>query len=108
MLDVHRFGLGRDRSLDSCISYALEHNLRIKSAEIERIRGEYSVTEAKDAFLPTLNASASQNWDFGRGLTSSNTYANRNTSMFSWGAQMSLPVFRGSETYASCAIPNPL
>lgn len=82
-------------SLDSCISYALEHNLRIKSAEIERIQGEYSVTEAKDAFLPTLNASASQNWDFGRGLTSSNTYANRNTSMFSWGAQMSLPVFQG-------------
>lgn len=82
-------------SLDSCINYALEHNLRIKSAEIERLQGENSVTEAKDAFLPTLNASASQSWDFGRGLTSANTYANRNTSMFSWGAQMSLPLFQG-------------
>ena len=60
-------------SLDSCINYALEHNLRIKSAEIERLQGENSVTEAKDAFLPTLNASASQSWDFGRGLTSANT-----------------------------------
>lgn len=82
-------------TLDSCITYALDHNLRIRSAEIERLQGEYSVTEAKNAFLPTLNASASQNWDFGRGLTSSNTYANRNTSMFSWGAQMSLPLFQG-------------
>lgn len=82
-------------TLDSCINYALDHNLRIRSAEIERLQGEYSVTEAKDAFLPTLNASASQSWDFGRGLTSSNTYANRNTSMFSWGAQMSLPLFQG-------------
>lgn len=82
-------------TLDSCITYALDHNLRIRSAEIERLQGEYSVTEAKNSFLPTLNASASQNWDFGRGLTSSNTYANRNTSMFSWGAQMSLPLFQG-------------
>lgn len=82
-------------SLDSCLNYALEHNLSIRSAEVERIQAEYSVTEAKDAFLPTLNASASQSWDFGRGLTSSNTYANRNTSMFSWGAQMSLPLFQG-------------
>ena len=28
-------------SLDSCISYALEHNLRIKSAEIERILARF-------------------------------------------------------------------
>lgn len=82
-------------SLDSCISYAMDHNLNIRSAEISRMEGELSVTEAKDAFLPTLSAGASQNWDFGRGLTSANTYANRNTSMFSWNARMSLPIFQG-------------
>ena len=82
-------------SLDSCLTYAVENNLNIKSAELSVLQGELSVTEAKDGFLPTLNASAGQNWDFGRGLTSSNTYANRNTSMFSWNTQMSLPVFQG-------------
>lgn len=82
-------------SLDSCISYAMDHNLNIRSAEISRMEGELSVTEAKDAFLPTLSAGAGQNWDFGRGLTSANTYANRNTSMFSWNARMSLPIFQG-------------
>lgn len=82
-------------SLDSCISYAVSHNLNIKAAELELMQGENSVIEAKDAFLPTLSANAGQNWDFGRGLTSQNTYANRNTSMFSWNAQMSLPVFQG-------------
>jgi len=82
-------------SLDSCIAYAIGHNLNIKTAELELMQGEYSVTEAKDGFLPKLSASAGQNWDFGRGLTSHNTYANRNTSMFSWNAQMSLPVFQG-------------
>lgn len=82
-------------SLDSCLSYAMDHNLNIRSAEIDRMGGELSVTEAKDAFLPQLSASAGQNWDFGRGLTSANTYANRNTSMFSWNARMSLPLFQG-------------
>ena len=82
-------------SLDSCINYALNHNLNIKSAEANLMQSELSVTEAKDAFLPNLSAGAGQNWDFGRGLTSSNTYANRNTSMFSWNAQMSLPIFQG-------------
>ena len=57
--------------------------------------GELSVTEAKDRFLPTLSAGANQSWDFGRGLTSENTYANRNTSMFGWNANLSLPLFQG-------------
>lgn len=82
-------------SLDSCLNYAIEHNLNVRSAEINRLGGELSVTEAKDRFLPNLSAGANQGWDFGRGLTSSNTYANRNTSMFSWNAQMSLPIFQG-------------
>ncbi len=82
-------------SLDSCINYALEHNLTIKTSDIDRMVGELNVTEAKDRFLPNVSAGAGQNWDFGRGLTSANTYANRNTSMFSWNAQLSLPVFQG-------------
>lgn len=82
-------------SLDSCLNYAIDHNLNVRSAEINRLGGELQVTEAKDAFLPNLSASASQGWDFGRGLTSSNTYANRNTSSFSWSTRMSLPIFQG-------------
>lgn len=82
-------------SLDSCISYAIGHNLDVRSAMLERYRGDLSVTEAKDRFLPTLSASAAQNWDFGRGLTAENTYANRNTSSFGVGANFSLPLFQG-------------
>lgn len=82
-------------SLDSCINYALAHSLNIRSAEVTLMQSELSVTEAKDGFLPQLSAGAGQNWAFGRGLTSSNTYANRNTSSFSWNVQMSLPLFQG-------------
>ncbi|MDE5844431.1 MAG: TolC family protein [Muribaculaceae bacterium] len=82
-------------SLDSCINYAIEHNLTVKAREIDRVSGEYDITEAKDRFLPSLNASAGQSFNFGRGLTSENIYANRNTSNFQWGVNMSLPLFQG-------------
>lgn len=82
-------------SLDSCISYAVSHNLTVKSRELSVISGDLDVTDAKDRFLPNLSAGAQQSFSFGRGLTSSNTYANRNTSQFGWSVQMSLPIFQG-------------
>ncbi len=82
-------------SLDSCINYAQTHNLDVKGALLEQCRGSQSVTEAKDRFLPTLSAGASQGWSYGRGLTSQNTYANRNTSSTSWSASLQLPIFQG-------------
>lgn len=45
-------------NLDSCISYAVEHNLQVQSSRIEHLQGEASLTEAKDRFLPTVSASA--------------------------------------------------
>lgn len=82
-------------SLDSCITYAVEHNLTVKSKIVECRSAEYDVTEAKDRFLPTVNGYGSQSFSFGRGLTSENTYANRNTSNFNVGANLQMPVFQG-------------
>lgn len=86
---------GEAWSLDSCINYAIDHNLDVRSALIERYKGDLNVTEAKDRFLPTLSAGAAQSWSFGRGLTAENTYANRNTSSLGWNANLSLPLFQG-------------
>ena len=82
-------------SLDSCINYAISHNLTIRSRQNDVTQAELSVTEAKDRFLPTLDAGASQSFNFGRGLTSDNTYADRNTSQFGWNLSMQLPLFQG-------------
>lgn len=82
-------------SLDSCINYAVSHNLTVKSRELNVLSGEFDITEAKDRFLPNLSAGASQSFSFGRGLTMENMYANRNTSQFGWSVQMSLPIFQG-------------
>lgn len=86
-------------SLDSCISYAVEHNLTVKARQLDKENAELGVTEARDRYLPTLNAYASENFSFGRGLTSENVYANRNTNTFNWGANLQLPLFQGLSAY---------
>lgn len=82
-------------SLDSCIAYAHANNISVRQRQVEKLNTEYGVTEAKDRFLPTVSDGASQSFDFGRGLTSENTYANRNTSSFGWQAGVNLPIFQG-------------
>lgn len=82
-------------SLDSCINYALLHNVEVRQRINAARQGELSVREAKDRVLPNVSAYGSQNFSFGRGLTADNTYANRNTSSFSMGAQLSVPLFQG-------------
>ncbi len=82
-------------TLDSCITYAIDHNINVRSRALDATSANLSVTEAKDQFLPQLNAGASQSFNFGRGLTSDNTYANRNTSQFGWNVNLSLPLFQG-------------
>ena len=85
----------RQWSLDSCVEYAVEHNIEVKQSILSARQGELDVTAAKDRFLPQLSGYASQSFNFGRGLTADNTYANRNTQSFSVGAQLQLPVFQG-------------
>ena len=86
---------GEQWSLDSCISYAISHNLTVKSRELSVISEEIDITQAKDNFLPNVSAGAQQSFSFGRGLTAENMYANRNTSQFGWSVQMSVPLFQG-------------
>lgn len=85
-------------TLDQCISYAVEHNLSVRQSEIERRNAEQAVVSAKDAVLPQVSGSASQSWNFGRGLTASNTYADRNTLNFGANLGLQLPLFNGLQT----------
>jgi len=82
-------------SLRQCVDYAVENNLTVKNSQLQVGQAELDITSAKDAFLPSLSANASESVNFGRGLTSDNTYADHNTSNFQWGVSMSLPLFQG-------------
>lgn len=82
-------------TLDSCINHAVSHNLTVASRSLEGENARLELDDARNRFLPTVSASADQSFNFGRGLTSDNTYANRNTQNFSLGLGMRLPLFQG-------------
>lgn len=82
-------------SLHQCISYALEHNITVKQQDVTKQQREIDLNTAKNSRLPDLNGSASQNWSFGRGLTSENTYSDTNTSSTSFSLGTSVPLFSG-------------
>lgn len=82
-------------TLRQCIDYALENNITVKQQDVTRRQNEVQLSMAKNSRLPDLNASASQNWSFGRGLTSENTYSNRNTSSTSLSLGTTVPLFTG-------------
>ena len=82
-------------SLEECISYALEHSISIKQRDLNRQQQEIEVSTAKNSRLPDLNASAGENFSFGRGLTAENTYTNTNTNSTSFSLGTSVPLFTG-------------
>ena len=82
-------------TLRECIDYALENNITVKQQDVARRQGEVELSTAKNSRLPDLSAQASQNWSFGRGLTSENTYSNKNTSSTSFSLGTSVPLFTG-------------
>ena len=89
--------LSQPWSLRQCIDYALEHNISIKQQENNVKNQEVNLSTAKNSRLPNLQASANESLGFGRGLTSNNTYANRNTQSTSLDISTSVPLFTGGQ-----------
>lgn len=84
--------------LERCIAHAVEHNIRVKQAEQQIETQEININSTRNNRLPGVDASASQNFSFGRGLTSDNTYVNRNTMGTSFGANANVSVYDGGQT----------
>lgn len=85
-------------TLQDCISYALEHNLTVKRQDLASKQAEVELETAKLSRLPGLNASASQNFSFGRGLSADNTYVNTNTASTGFSLGSSANLFSGFRT----------
>lgn len=82
-------------SLRRCVDYAIEHNISIKQRENVKRQQQLQLSNAKNSRLPNLDGSVSQNFSFGRGLTSDNTYTNKSTSSTSFSLGTSVPLFTG-------------
>ena len=82
-------------TLDACVQYALDHNLTVKQSELVKSQREVELNTAKNSVWPALQASASQSFSFGRGLSQDNTYVSSNTANTSFGFGGSMNLFTG-------------
>ncbi len=82
-------------TLQECTNYAVENNIQIKKSEQSLESQEIRLNSSQNAYLPEVSASASQNFSFGRGLTSNNTYSNTNTRTTSFSVGASMTLFNG-------------
>ena len=79
-------------TLQECTEWALEHNLTV-AAQAATVEGRAIDKNTADmSWLPSVNASASESWSFGRGIGGNNTYESGNSAStsFSLGANMNL------------------
>ena len=91
-------------TLRQCIDYAIENNLSIKQQKAVYDQNVISLNTAKNSRLPNLNANMGQSFDFGRGLTANNTYAERNTQNTSFSLGTNIPLFTGLQTSNNIAL----
>ena len=83
--------------LQQCISHAQAHNIQLKQQAQVVKNQEISLNSVRNNRLPGVDASASQSFNFGRGLTIENTYVNRNTLSTSFSANASMSVYDGGQ-----------
>lgn len=88
-------GMAQQLTLEECINIALENNRNIKQQELNKQSREIAYEQARADLLPSLNASAGQNFVFGRSIGLDNTYQNTNSSQTSFGIGADVTIFDG-------------
>lgn len=83
-------------TLKECVDYALENNITVKQNALNSGLNELTVTQNKYALLPSLNSSASRNWNFGRTIDPfTNLYTNQQVSSDNISLNSNLTLFSG-------------
>lgn len=82
-------------TLSDCIRMAHERNVGVKRADLARRTAEVARTVARNARLPQIQAGMDEGLNFGRSLTSQNTYAATNTYTTNFSVSASMPLFTG-------------
>jgi outer membrane protein len=90
-------------SLQKCINYALDNNIKIKQGLISTQYQQNQLKQSQNSRLPNLNGQVSQNLNFGRSLTYDNTYKDINSSESDFGLSTAVPVFQGFQIANSIA-----
>ena len=86
-------------TLDECVDYAMEHNVKILQSIVSQNSTEYQYKMAKNAWLPTVSADASQSFGFGQSPSAYGVYVSDNSASTSFGINLGMPLFNGLSIY---------
>ncbi len=83
-------------TLQQCMDYAETHNSQLQKIKNNELLFNQIVLQAKGAMLPSINASASQNYNFGRSIDPfTNVYVNQQVRSNNFNVNGSLVLFNG-------------
>jgi outer membrane protein len=83
-------------SLERCIQHALKNNIQIKMQELSAYNAKNANLKNHAAFLPSVNASASQGYTYGRSVDMfTNEFSNENVRSNNFGLNGSWTLFNG-------------
>ena len=86
-------------TLQQCIDYAMEHNVGILQSRLQQQNADYQYKMSQNAWLPSVNASASEGLGFGQSPSYTGVYVSDNSSSASVGLSVSVPLFQGLNLY---------
>lgn len=86
-------------TLQQCIDYAMEHNVGILQSRLQQQSADYQLKMSQNAWLPSVNASASEGLGFGQSPSYTGVYVSDNSSSASVGVSVSMPLFQGLNIY---------
>src|SRR3990172_8833272 len=82
-------------TLQECVDYALKNNISIKRSELEKQSRTENITSAKGNFLPNVNATASQSYNFGSSIDATGSRVSADFSSNNYSINASVVLFDG-------------
>jgi len=82
-------------TLKECVEHALEHNITVKQSELDIDLATQDLVNAKGNFMPSINGSASHNYNFGSFIGQDGTRIKSDTRGNNFGLNTGITVFNG-------------
>jgi outer membrane protein len=83
-------------TLSQCIEYALNHNSQLQKTKNQLLNNEQTLRQSKASLLPSINASATHNYNWGRSIDPfTNVYLNQQVRSNNLALTGSLVLFNG-------------
>ncbi|EMQ96277.1 hypothetical protein D778_02167 [Xanthomarina gelatinilytica] len=94
-ISISGFAQDKKWSLEECVNYALENNISIKQTALDTDLADQDLISAKGNFLPNVNASASQDWNFGSFIGQDGNRVSIDSRGNSFGLNTGVTLFNG-------------